>query len=113
MTNSDDIAILVEVAETTTDGRIATGRFTLDSLRARLGEIGEGIAEISHGLENEITTAMSKPRDGSAPARLDMVELAFKLGLKAEFGLLVTRGGGEASFEVRLTWQRTAHGDLK
>jgi hypothetical protein len=102
---SDTIEIFVEVAEATSDGKISPGRFRLEDLPTRLGEIGGGIVKISDLLKHEISETMKRSGRDATSARLDSVEFAFKLALKAEVGLLVTRGSGEASFEVRMTWQ--------
>lgn len=97
--------IKVEVTSSRQTGGDLAPRVTLpESLKGRVSELGESIAEIANGLRAEIDRRMET--SGNAQWDLDTVEMSFSLDLEAEAGVVVTRAKTSAGFEVTLTWKR-------
>jgi hypothetical protein len=83
--------------------QLAPGK-TWESLDARVGELGESIADIAKRLREQLDSGLATTEEPGW--QLDDVELKFSLDLEAEAGVILARAKTTAGFEVTLTWSR-------
>jgi hypothetical protein len=98
--------VFVEVIEVDQSGKVSPGRVRLEELSSRVSEVGEGIADVALRFRESLLAATRDAEAKNDGIALQRVELSFRLALKADFGMVVTKVGAEASFEVRLHLQR-------
>lgn len=75
---------------------------TLESFRARAGEVAETITEVATSLKEHLDS-MLKHKEGLAP---DQVEVNFGLELQVGANAVITKATAGCTFTVRLTWTR-------
>lgn len=77
---------------------------TLESFRARAGDVAETITEVATSLKEHLDS-MLKHKEGLAP---DEVEVNFGLELQAGASAVITKVAAGCTFTVRLTWTRSS-----
>jgi hypothetical protein len=99
-----DSAVTVETIEITESGnrQIASRTKASELLSARRGDIEAAVAEAASVVQESIGKVADK--DGWRVSRL---EANFGIKLKADAGVILTRVGAEASFDVRIVVERS------
>jgi len=95
--------LFVEVSPVDQSGAIRPSLSRLDDLHARLDEVTESVADIARRFRDGVAVQLF--RGDGTNLRMDEIELAFKISLKAEAGVIVSKGSAEAAFEVTLRWR--------
>jgi hypothetical protein len=110
---------VIEVAVVALDGDVgarpeanlrpaARPRVLWTDFSGRVDELGDALNSIAVRLRTKLDAL---GQDSGGVWRLDEVQLAFSLDLKAETGVIVARASGGAGFEATLTWRRPSSGD--
>lgn len=94
---------LVKVIELSSGREIAWGGGVTEQLRERVGDVqravADGVSAVAAGLRDL----------ASAPGwEIGEVSASFGIGLATEAGVVLTKASGEATFEVSVTFRRTA-----
>jgi hypothetical protein len=94
---------LIKVIEVSSGREIAWGGGATEQLRGRIADVKQAVADgvqaVAAGL-HDLTTV-----DGW---EIGEVTASFGVGLIAETGVVLTKVSGEATFEVSVTFRRTA-----
>lgn len=96
--------ILVETVELDSDGnrQIARRLKTSELLSQRREDIEAAVAEAV-----EVMQASMKTSEARTGWKVSKLEASFGIKLKADAGVILTRVGGEASFDFKITVERT------
>ncbi|WP_284749592.1 CU044_2847 family protein [Amycolatopsis sp. RTGN1] len=99
-----DSSILVETVEVGADGnrQISARPKTSELLSERREDIEAAVAEAVDVMQKSMDDTAT--RSGWKVAKL---EASFGIKLKADAGVILTRVGGEASFDFKITVERT------
>ena len=84
-----------------------SGRNLGENLLDRAEELGASIVAVAQRLGDQISDGVSTT---GRPWNLSGATVRFSVDLEAELGVIVSRAGGSAGFEITLTWTRAIDG---
>jgi len=96
--------ILVEVRPGLAEGDLGLRPAAPEKLLSRIGEIADGLKEISNRLAARLDDLDNAKKESAW--KLGEVEVKFSLDLEAEAGVVVARAKTTAGFEATLKWTR-------
>ena len=96
--------ILIEVRPGLAEGDLAPRPAAPEKLLNRIGEIADGLKEISNRLAARLDDLDDAKKESAW--KLGEVEVKFSLDLEAEAGVVVARAKTTAGFEATLKWTR-------
>jgi uncharacterized alkaline shock family protein YloU len=107
--NMSEIMVEVVPAETAT-GDLASIRALPEDFARRATELADSITEVAGKIRSRLDTTLAGADESGTGWSLDQVELGFELALRAEYGVIIGKVAGQATFSVTLTWQKTSEG---
>lgn len=101
MSDIDEQPVLVQVVEAEQGRQISWGSNAADKLGDRMDDVRKAIAQGTKAVANGLSDL--SVGDGW---EIGEVSATFGITLTAEAGVLISRAGAEATFEVSVTFQR-------